>query len=271
MWRAPRGQVDRDHLLGAGVDDVEHAVAQQRCPAGAAVRRRRSRSDPPTRTTRPAPDSATRHAPSGADRHADRFAQPGRQHLDGARPQRHAPVRCPVRRTPHPPGADRDTVELVESVCQHLAFARRRPVAGDLATRGRHDELAGPARRQAAQESGIARAEQHPDGLQRAVGCRRRRSRCRRRCRAGRRRRRPDPAASSTRPATPFALSPPARISVISPVKLETNSRSPTKVQLSRPGVSWASTRLVAGAGIDAQHLPAGHLRRDDVAVRSRT
>ena len=51
---------------------------------------------------------------------------------------------------------------------------------------------------------------------------------------------------------------------MISPVKFETNSRSPTKVRLSSPGLSWASSVLLAAARIDAQHLPAGHLRRHD-------
>ena len=55
---------------------------------------------------------------------------------------------------------------------------------------------------------------------------------------------------------------------MISPVKFETNSRSPTKVRLSRPGFSWASTVCSPLRGIDAKHLPAGHLRGDDEAVR---
>ena len=54
---------------------------------------------------------------------------------------------------------------------------------------------------------------------------------------------------------------------MISPVKFETNSRPSTNVQLSRPGVQLGQHGLLAVARVDAQHLPAGDLGGDDVAV----
>ena len=54
---------------------------------------------------------------------------------------------------------------------------------------------------------------------------------------------------------------------MISPVKFETNSRSPTKVQVVQAGVQLGQHGLLAAARIDAQHLTAGHLGGDDVAL----
>ena len=77
----------------------------------------------------------------------------------------------------HPPGAefgeddgvagsDRDTVELVESVCEVVGFAVAGAVAGDLAARRRDHECAGSRGSQAAKEAGIPGAEQHAHRLQ---------------------------------------------------------------------------------------------------------
>ena len=54
---------------------------------------------------------------------------------------------------------------------------------------------------------------------------------------------------------------------MISPVKLETNNRSPTNVQVVQARVQLRQNGLLAVARIDAQHLPAGHLGRDDEAL----
>ena len=54
---------------------------------------------------------------------------------------------------------------------------------------------------------------------------------------------------------------------MISPVKFETNNRSPTKVQVVEARGQLRQHRLVAGARIDAQHLPAGHLGGHDEAL----
>ena len=54
---------------------------------------------------------------------------------------------------------------------------------------------------------------------------------------------------------------------MISPVKFETNNRPSTNVQVVQAGVQLRQHGLLAVARIDAQHLPAGHLGGDDVAV----
>ncbi len=165
------------------------------------------------------------------------------------------------------PWTDRDAIELVESVCEIVCFAVARTVAGDLAPRRRDHEGAGPRRSQAANEAGISGREQHADRLQRSVGTHD--------IEVG--------AVSDIEVAVvtdseiqrPVQSARQHRASLAAAENLgdltgEVRDEQPVvdKGQIVQPRSELSQQGLLAAARIDPQHLPAGHLRGDDEALR---
>ena len=164
-------------------------------------------------------------------------------------------------------GSDRDTVELVESVCKIVGFAVAGTVAGDLAARGRDHEGARSRGSQAAKKAGIPGREQHSDGLQRSVGADD--------VEVGavgdvevavvadREIQRPVQSARQHRAGLAAAEN-------LGDLTGEVGDEQPVadEGQVVQPRIELGQQRLLAAARIDAQHLPAGHLRGDDEALR---
>ena len=99
--------------------------------------------DPVSLTTRPAPASDDQPAAVGRGHHANRVIQTRGDHLDVPVPDRQHPSRPEFGDRDGVVAGDRHAVQLIESVCQHLAFATGRSVPRHLTARGGHDEFAG--------------------------------------------------------------------------------------------------------------------------------
>ena len=260
------GQIDRDDLLRAGVDDVELTVGDMD------ALRPLQAVDHGLGRTRPAARRGPLPTPPPADcrqveRHADRVEQSGCQQFHVARPQRVHAAGAEFGEHDGVTGADGDTVELIESVCEIIRFAVSGTVAGDLAARGRDHEGSRSRRSQAAKKAGIPRGEQHSDGLQRTVV----------------------PDRIEVGAVGDVELPVVADGQVQRPVQsarqhgaglaagqdlgdLTGEVRDEQAVadegQVVEPRVELGQQRLLTASRIDAQHLSAGHLGRDDEALR---
>ena len=185
-------QVDRDDLLGAGVDDVELPVADEDALRAAAVRRPRCRRRPGRRRTHA---TGARLGDQRRRRRGRRRRRPGRAD------RRPASRRCPDRSDSTRPvpcstntivatGADRHAVELVEIGLPDSRFRRRRAGIGRPGRRrwSRRTRRRPAASGRAGSRDSPARTACRPSAASRRGA--RRRSRCRRRCTRCRRRRR---------------------------------------------------------------------------------
>ena len=166
-------QVERDDLLGAGVDDVELPVPHQDALRAAAGRPPRSRRPAPVSLHHPA---RTRFGDQHVRRRGRRRRRPGRAGPTASvstlprRDRLHAAGAQLGEHDRRRPGRSRRRRAGRNRSARIVGFVRRGPVAGDLAAGGGDHELAGAGRGEPAQEARVARREQHPHGLQRAVG-----------------------------------------------------------------------------------------------------
>ena len=136
-------QVDGDQRPGARIDDVQLAAVDQNALRAAQFGGHgvHAGSGEPHHP----PGTRFRHQPAAVGRghHADRVIQTRGDHLDVPVPDRQHPSRPEFGDRDGVIAGDRHAIQLIESVCQHLAFATGRSVPRHLTARSGHDEFAG--------------------------------------------------------------------------------------------------------------------------------
>ena len=159
LWNDPRRGADRqiggdgatgptsqavfDQLLGARIDDIEQATADEDAlrafanhPETVSVR------PPDSLTTRPPADSETKQVPSRPTATPEGWLRPRGEYFDIAWLNRQHAARPLLGDDHSSSGSNRHTVELIESAGEHFAFLLRGPIARDDAVSGGDDELA---------------------------------------------------------------------------------------------------------------------------------